>query len=59
MSIAGPQAVLAPDFKLSTFKTAVAVSPSSIDKTRYAVDLKADWCIGIGTINNPHAHPSI
>lgn len=45
-------ATLPDDFKPTSFWAATAVTPHKTDNNRYVVDIKRDWCIGIGKSKN-------
>lgn len=42
---------LTPDFPTSTFEEAITVKRVEGKENIYTVDIKRDWCIGIGTFS--------
>jgi hypothetical protein len=50
--IAGPEPTFPPGFEPSAYAEATAVSPADGSGITYIVDIKRDWCIGLGTYDS-------
>jgi len=50
---------LPPNFPTSTWEEAIAVKPVEGKENVYEVDVKRDWCIGVGILPNFHLRTTL